>query len=99
MPSESGFKNAQLHSRQRLAHGVGAKRLEIIHRQHGAGFGQTISIRHGNSEIVEKLQRRRLHERAAGKHGPQFSAEGLVYLAQQLPAQAHIGTPAGEAIC
>ena len=89
-------QDAQFDSGQRLADGVGAKRLEVVHGQHRAGFGQAIAVGDRNSKIVEELRRRRLDECSAGDQRQQFAAEGLVHLRQQLAAELDVGLLAGQ---
>ena len=91
-----GIENTQLDSRQRLAYGVRAKRLQVIQGERGAGLGKPVSVGDGNAEIVEKLQRRRLDEGSASKHRPQFSAEPLMNLRQKFAAQADLGVRASK---
>ncbi len=62
-----GAQDAQFHPRERPADCVRTERFEVIQCKGGAGLGQTVSVGHGNPEIVEKLQGRGLHESSACK--------------------------------
>ena len=80
MPSAPGFDDAHFHARQRLAHRVGAKRLEIVQRDRRAGLGAAVAIGDRDAQIVEKLQRGGLGECAADEQRAQFAAESSVNL-------------------
>ena len=83
IPSSVWIDDANFHAGQRLADGVRAKRLEIVDRDRGAGFGEAVAVGDRNSQIVEKLQRLRLRECATDNDGAQFAAKRCVHLLQQ----------------
>src|SRR5207248_11237277 len=88
-----GLQDSQFNSGQRFANGIRAKWLEVVEGKRRTGFCESVSICHGNPEVVKELQSRRLHERSAGEQGSQLSAECLVYLAKQRAAQPQAGLP------
>ena len=75
---------------QRLADRVGAKRLQIVHGDHRAGFGAAVAVADRNAEIVEELQRRRLGECAADEQRAQLAAECLMNCPQKRAAEFQI---------
>ena len=61
----------------------GAKRIEIVERDGGARLGQAVAVGDRNAEVVKKLQRLRLGERAAHKQSAQLAAKRLMDLLEQ----------------
>src|SRR5215475_13458673 len=90
------IQNAQLHTWKRPAYGVGTKGLEIIQGHSCSRFGKPVAVRDRDSEIIEKLQRGRLHERATGEKGEQLTAECFVDLSEQRAAEPDIRTTTCE---
>ena len=79
--------NAHFHPRQRRANSVRPKRSQIVDRDSGAGFRESISIGDRNAEIVEKLQRLRFGEGAANDDGAKFSAKRFMDLLEKAAAE------------
>ena len=50
------IENAQFHAGKRLAHRIRAEGFEVIQGERGASFGQTVSVRHRNSQAVKELE-------------------------------------------
>src|ERR1700686_1410905 len=75
-----GTQYSKLDSRQRLAHGVRAKGLEVVQRKRSARFRQPISIRNWYPKVIKKLQRRGFHESAAREKSDQLVAERAMHL-------------------
>ncbi len=91
-PAAIRIQHTHLGPAQRLAHGVGAKRFQIVKRHCRASFRQPVPASYRNSNIVEELQRRRIRKCSTNNQRPQFSAKRLVYLWQQTPAQFRMRT-------
>src|SRR5262249_16789663 len=72
---------------KRLADGVGTKRLEVVHRDCGAGLGEAVTICDGNAQFVEELQCLRFAESAADDDDAQLASEGPMHLLEQCTAQ------------
>ena len=73
-----GIKDAKLRSRQRFAHGVSAKRFQIVYCQHGAGFGKTVAVGDWNSNILKKLRGCWIEKRTASNQYLQFAAKSTM---------------------
>ncbi len=91
-----GIQDAQFDAGQRLADGIGAKRLEIVQRERGACLGQAVTVDDGNAEIVEELHGRGLHECAAGDQGEQLAAESAMHVRKQHAAELYLRSAAGQ---
>ena len=76
-----GIQNAQFDSRQRLADRIGAKRFQIVESQRSARLGEPVAIHHRNSQIIEELHGRGLHESPAGDQRQQLATEAAVHVA------------------
>ena len=83
-------QNSQFDSGQRLADRIGAERFEVVEREGGARFGETVTVDHGNAEIVEELQRRGFQECSAGNQRQQLSSKSPVHTGKQHAAELHI---------
>src|SRR5467141_589500 len=92
----SGIYDANFHPRQRLAYGVRAKWFQIVDRNGGASFRESVSVSDRNTEIVEKLQRLRFGESAAYDDGAEFSAKRFMDLLEQAAAEAETRPAFGE---
>src|SRR5438132_8396832 len=79
----TGVDDLDFHARKRLANGVRAKWLEIVHGDSRAGLGEAVAIGDGDAEIVEKLQRLWFGERASHDDGPEFAAKCRMNLFQK----------------
>src|SRR5208282_6124615 len=71
---------------QRFPDRVRAKGPQIVDRDRGSCFGQSIAVRHGDAQVVEELQRLRLREGSANDNGFQASTKGRVHLLEQATA-------------
>src|SRR6267378_1398037 len=92
----SGIYDANFHPRQRLAYGVRAKWFQIVDRNGGASFRESVSVSDRNTEIVEKLQRLRFGESAADKDGAEFSAKRFMDLLEHAAADFETRPAFGE---
>ena len=96
IPSASGLTNANFHSAHGAAHRFGAKRLQIVQGDRGARFRAAVAVVDRNAEIVEKLDRGGLGERAADEQRAQTAAESLVNILQQHAAERGMRAAARE---
>ena len=73
--------------------------MQVVDGDGGAGFGEAVAVGDRNAEIVEKLQRLRLGERAADDDRAKFAAEGFVDLFQQAAAETKPRADFSSALC
>src|SRR5262245_13018337 len=88
--------DSQFDSRQWLAYGIRSKWLKVVDGDRRSSFRQAISVGHGDSQVVKKLQRTRLRESTTGDQRKELAAEGLVNLRKQAAAQTWFWCAARE---
>ena len=91
--------DAHFHAGQRLPDRVRAKGLQIVDRDRGSRFGQSIAVRHGNAQVVEELQRLRFREGSADDDRFQAPAKGRMDLFQQTPADRRDAAGSLSGLC
>ena len=83
MPSASGLTMRTSMPGRGLPTVSARKGLKSFRVIGGAGLGEAVAVGHGDAQVVEELQRRRLGEGAADNDRAQLAAEGLEPAEQQ----------------
>jgi hypothetical protein len=79
----AGVAYAEFDPRHRTADRSGAKRHQVVDREHGAALRQAVADRDREAEPVEEVGQVGLHEGAAGDDHPQPAAEAVVQRLEQ----------------